>query len=72
MEGVWQPFSRKAIILVRSVRNTCRTGGLMLKEGDKAPDFAVKDDHGNVQRLNDYAGKKTVILFFYPKADTPG
>ena len=44
----------------------------MLQEGSKAPDFAVKDDHGNTQKLSDYVGKKTVVLFFYPKADTPG
>ena len=44
----------------------------MLKEGSKAPDFAVKDDYGNTQKLSDYAGKRTVVLFFYPKADTPG
>ncbi len=44
----------------------------MLKEGSKAPDFTVLDDHGNKVRLADYLGKKTVVLFFYPKADTPG
>jgi len=44
----------------------------MLQEGGKAPDFTVTDDHGTVQRLSDYAGKKAVVLFFYPKADTPG
>jgi len=44
----------------------------MLKEGDKAPDFAVQDDHGDTRKLSDYADHKTVVLFFYPKADTPG
>ena len=44
----------------------------MLKEGNKAPDFSVEDDHGNIQKLSDYARKKSVVLFFYPKADTPG
>ncbi len=47
-------------------------GEIMLKEGSKAPDFALQDDHGNVVKLSDYAGKKIVVLFFYPKADTPG
>lgn len=42
-----------------------------LKPGMKAPDFAAKDQHGNEIRLSDLAGK-SVILFFYPKDDTPG
>lgn len=42
-----------------------------LKIGDKAPDFVAKDQDGNAIRLKDYLGKK-VILFFYPKASTPG
>ncbi len=44
----------------------------MLKEGSPAPAFAVRDDHGNTIRLSDYAGKRNVVLFFFPKADTPG
>jgi len=44
----------------------------MLKEGSKAPAFSLKDDHGNQVNLGDYAGKKRVVLFFYPKADTSG
>ncbi len=44
----------------------------MLKEGDKAPVFSLPDDNGNIVRLGDYAGKKTVVLFFFPRADTPG
>jgi peroxiredoxin Q/BCP len=43
----------------------------MLKPGDKAPDFAVQDHTGKIQKLSDYRGK-TVVLWFYPKADTPG
>ena len=42
-----------------------------LKEGDKAPDFAVSDAEGNRVRLKDLRGKK-VVLYFYPKDDTPG
>ncbi|HZW63888.1 MAG TPA: thioredoxin-dependent thiol peroxidase [Flavobacteriaceae bacterium] len=41
-----------------------------LKPGDKAPDFKVKDEQGNTISLSAYSGKK-VILFFYPKANTP-
>ncbi len=43
----------------------------MLKEGDKAPDFTTKDQNGNTVKLSDYKGKK-VVLYFYPKDDTPG
>jgi peroxiredoxin Q/BCP len=43
-----------------------------LHEGNKAPAFSVTDDHGRTVRLADFAGKKTVVLFFYPRADTPG
>ena len=42
-----------------------------LKEGDKAPDFAVSDETGKVVRLKDLRGKK-IVLYFYPKDDTPG
>ena len=42
-----------------------------LKEGDKAPDFAVTDQSGKTVRLKDLRGKK-VVLYFYPKDDTPG
>lgn len=42
-----------------------------LKIGDKAPDFTGVDQNGNTIRLSDFAGSK-VILYFYPKADTPG
>jgi len=42
-----------------------------LKEGDQAPDFAVPDGEGNVVRLKDLRGQK-VVLYFYPKDDTPG
>ncbi|HET7361920.1 MAG TPA: thioredoxin-dependent thiol peroxidase [Salinimicrobium sp.] len=42
-----------------------------LKEGDKAPEFSAQDQNGNTKTLQDYKGKKLVI-FFYPKASTPG
>ncbi|TVQ17889.1 MAG: peroxiredoxin [Leptolyngbya sp. DLM2.Bin15] len=44
---------------------------MALQEGIKAPDFTVKDTHGNTITLADYAGKH-VVLYFYPKDDTPG
>jgi peroxiredoxin Q/BCP len=43
----------------------------LLKEGDKAPAFRVTDDSGATVSLKDFHGKN-VILYFYPKANTPG
>ncbi|HEX5033044.1 MAG TPA: peroxiredoxin [bacterium] len=43
-----------------------------LQEGQPAPEFTAKDDQGNTVRLNDFKGKKNVVLYFYPKDDTPG
>ncbi|MEL4308551.1 thioredoxin-dependent thiol peroxidase [Joostella sp. CR20] len=42
-----------------------------LKVGDKVPSFTVNDQDGNAISLTDYKGKK-LIVFFYPKASTPG
>jgi peroxiredoxin Q/BCP len=44
---------------------------LTLKKGDKAPAFSAKDQQGNPVNLEDYKGNK-LILYFYPKDDTPG
>jgi peroxiredoxin Q/BCP len=43
----------------------------MLSEGDKAPDFALPDQNGDEVKLADLRGQ-TVVLYFYPKADTSG
>lgn len=43
----------------------------VLEAGEKAPDFRLKDQDGGNVALSDHAGK-TVVLYFYPKADTPG
>ncbi|HYD03744.1 MAG TPA: thioredoxin-dependent thiol peroxidase [Alphaproteobacteria bacterium] len=42
-----------------------------LQIGKKVPDFKLKDQNGQEHKLSDYKGKK-VILYFYPKDDTPG
>jgi len=39
--------------------------------GILAPDFSIQDENGNQHRLSDYRGKR-VVLYFYPKDDTPG
>ena len=43
----------------------------MLEVGSRAPDFALQDKDGNFIRLSDFIGKK-VVLYFYPKDNTPG
>lgn len=43
----------------------------MLKPGDAAPDFSVRDETGEVRTLAEFRGRK-VVLWFYPKASTPG
>lgn len=42
-----------------------------LRPGDKAPVFSAKDENGNTINLTDYLGKK-VVIYFYPKDNTPG
>lgn len=42
-----------------------------LEVGDTAPAFSLKDDAGNTVSLSDYAGKR-VVVYFYPRANTPG
>jgi peroxiredoxin Q/BCP len=46
-------------------------GGDMPKMGEKAPEFSLPDQAGKIHKLADYHGKK-VVLYFYPKDDTPG
>ncbi len=43
-----------------------------VRVGDVAPDFTLQDQTGQAVRLKDLLGKKTVVLYFYPKDDTPG
>ena len=44
---------------------------MVINKGDKAPNFEALDQEGNTIKLEDYKGKK-LVLFFYPKASTPG
>ena len=43
-----------------------------MKVGDIAPDFSLQAHDGSQVQLSDYLGKKNVVIFFYPKDDTPG
>ena len=42
------------------------------KVGDKAPDFTAQDQDGNTVKLSEFTGKQAVLLYFYPKDNTPG
>lgn len=44
---------------------------MLLKENTKAPDFSLSDETGKLHKLSDYSGQN-VLLYFYPKDDTPG
>src|SRR5215475_10933250 len=43
-----------------------------MRVGDSAPDFELPTTGGKTVRLSDFRGKKTVVLYFYPKDETPG
>ncbi len=50
----------------------CGMGGPALKEGDQAPDFSIQSQDGKRVQLSDFRGQQNVVLYFYPKDDTPG
>jgi peroxiredoxin Q/BCP len=57
---------------VATVRyNSERNGEALMDINDKAPDFSLPDENGKNVSLKDFRGK-SVVLFFFPKADTPG
>jgi peroxiredoxin Q/BCP len=55
----------------RAVRYNFSPEEEAMNTNDKAPDFTLPDENGKEVSLKDFRGK-TVVLFFYPKADTPG
>ena len=48
------------------------SGTSSVQPGDTAPDFELPDDSGQIVRLSGFRGRKAVVLYFYPKDDTPG
>ncbi len=59
-------YNRRTLLLL------FRTDAIMtLDASDSAPDFSVPDQDGKIVRLKDFKGQ-AVVLFFFPKADTPG
>jgi thioredoxin-dependent peroxiredoxin len=45
---------------------------MAIQEGRAAPDFTLEDQNGEPVSLSDFAGRKNVLVYFYPKDDTPG
>jgi peroxiredoxin len=54
-----------------AVRYVGRDGEASMNTNDKAPEFTLPDENGKDVSLRDFRGKN-VVLFFFPKADTPG
>lgn len=65
-------LAKKGVHYAReAVRDALGGGPAVLKPGDAAPPFEAPDETGRVWKLSDFAGK-TLVLWFYPQADTPG
>lgn len=60
-----------AIIPLFALSMTC-SGQTPLKIGDSAPQFESKDQDGKTWKLSDFKGKQAVLIYFYPKDNTPG
>jgi peroxiredoxin Q/BCP len=58
-------------VLARVASDVIDPGDFSMKVNDKAPDFTLQDENGDEVALKDLRGK-TVVLFFYPRASTPG
>jgi peroxiredoxin len=57
--------------VLRYVKSVLMGGAAMLKPGDPAPEFEASDHLGRPVRLADFRGRN-LVLWFFPKADTPG
>lgn len=63
---------QSTILLLGVIMVTPPARADMPKVGDQAPDFSVAASNGTTVHLKDYAGKGNIVLYFYPKDDTPG
>ena len=68
-KAAWKPLKSSKSAPATTTAATSANG--VLSEGAMAPAFSLPRDGGDVASLSDYAGKK-LVLFFYPRADTPG
>lgn len=57
--------------VAKTIKSSAKSDGGSLGEGRKAPNFSLKDDNGRTVKLSGLKGKM-VVLYFYPKDDTPG
>jgi peroxiredoxin len=64
-------LSNAQMTAAAALRYKWRIGEHSMEKGDKAPDFSLPDQNGKLVSLQQLSGK-TVVLFFFPKADTPG
>lgn len=60
------------IIGLASCKTEKKTDMAKVNVGDTAPDFELKDKDGNLVKLSDFRGEKSVVVYFYPKDETPG
>ena len=60
-----------SMLLILGFSNTQLNAQQTLKPGDKAPVFSLKNQDGNAVNLADYIGTHTIVLFFYPKDESP-
>jgi peroxiredoxin Q/BCP len=65
-------FHTIALLLSLGLTAGAADGGKTPKAGDKAPLIEGKDQDGKTWKLADHVGKQVVLLYFYPKDDTPG
>lgn len=70
-ENFDQFFKKKMSSLYQEILNNEHVTGNMMNIGDKIPEFLGKDQNGNEIKASDYKGKK-IVLYSYPKANTPG
>jgi thioredoxin-dependent peroxiredoxin len=59
-------------LLNTNMSHNTENGAKTVVDGSSAPDFKLQSDDGKTYSLSDFKGKKQVVLYFYPKDDTPG
>tara|TARA_B100000530_G_scaffold62709_1_gene36663 strand:+ start:54 stop:263 length:210 start_codon:yes stop_codon:yes gene_type:complete len=64
-------FLTISIIVLFSLSSLVGKTNIELKVGDQAPSFELKDQDKKFHKLSDYFGQK-IVLYYFPKADTPG
>jgi len=68
----WAAFILFPLVLIAVVKGSDAFDSSSIKVGDMAPDFTLPAQDGGNVSLHDYAGEKALVLYFYPKDNTPG